>query len=48
MVIERPVIKEIIVEKPYEVLIEKPVENRIEKEVITERFVDNPIENIVI
>lgn len=43
MIIERPVIKEIVIEKPYEVIIERPVENRIEKEVIIEIFVDNPI-----
>lgn len=47
VVIERPVIKEIIVEKPYDVFIEKPVENIIEKEVIVEKIVEIPIKRII-
>lgn len=43
VIVERPVFKEIIVEKPYDVIVEQPIENRIEKEVITEKYVDNPI-----
>ena len=44
---EKPVIKEIIVEVPYEVIIEKPVENRIEKEVVVEKVVEIPVERVI-
>ena len=46
-VTERPVIKEVIVEVPYDVIIEKPVENRIEKEVIVEKIIEVPVERII-
>ena len=42
--IEKPVLKEIIIEKPYEVIIEVPKPNKIVKEVIQKKFIDNVIE----
>lgn len=47
VIVERPVVREIIVEKPYDVIVERPVENRIEREIITEQYIDNPIERII-
>ena len=47
VIVEKPVVREIIVEKPYDVIVERPVENRIEKEIITEQYIDNPIERII-
>jgi hypothetical protein len=47
VVIERPVIRERIVEVPYDVIVEKPIENIIEKEVVYERVVEKPVERYV-
>jgi hypothetical protein len=47
LVVEKPVIKEIVVEVPYDVIIEKPVENRIEREVIVEKVMEVPVERII-
>lgn len=40
--------REKIVEVPFEVIHENPVENRIEKEIVTERFVDIPRQNVIV
>lgn len=47
VLIEKPVVREVFVDVPYEVVKEVPVENRIYKEIITEKFIDNPIERII-
>ena len=47
IIIEKPIIKEIVVEVPYDVIIEKPVENRIERDVIVEKIVEVPVERII-
>ncbi len=39
--IEKPILKEVIVEKPYDVIIEKPIKNIIEKDVLVERVIEN-------
>ena len=47
VIVEKPVVREIVVEKPYDVIVERPIENRIEREIITEQYIDNPIERII-
>ena len=47
VILENPIVREIYVDRPYDVIVEKPVENIIEKEVIYEKFIENPIERII-